>query len=381
MIAPPSIQLLERIVDDNGSSSDGQHLYEVVESALTDLIDKHFVDGQRFWPETAVCEQLNVSRVTVRHALNALTEQGRISRHRKRGTFVRKSVQERAQVAVCERSFRSIGVYVRHSGSPFWSEAIDELALAAVESGRTLHVYSRDRGEAAAAAVAQLTTSPDEEAILLLGDTHDVTDELYTILTRRGYRVVTVDMPICGYPAPFVGVDNTMGVYMGMQHLIELGHCRITMLNYEPPLFVNTQLRVNAFRTVAALHNLTEARVFSADLTLPGGRHRIVATAMEQIWSNPGERPTAIFCDSGGCAVSAVKWCAEQGVQLPRELSLLSFDDTREVRFSRPPLSCIAQPFAPMARRALELLERPQNEHVLLPPALIVRSSTAAPGG
>lgn len=261
-------------------------------------------------------------------------------------------------------------------GSPFWSEVLDEIAAVTGGTGRSLHVYSSHAGESGESIIAQLATSPDNEAIVLLGYSNSATEDLYCRLVERGYRVVTVDSPIRGLPAPFVGVDNDMGIYMGVRHLVELGHRRITLLSYEPPQNVNTQLRANAFLSAAAENDLLEARVFRVDLSVPGGR--CVAVAMESIWSDPQSRPTALFCDSAGGAVSALKWCVEQGIAIPKELSILSFDNTRQVQFSRPTMSCIAQPLRQIAHVVMELVERPQIRHILLPPTLVVRNSTAS---
>ncbi|MDR3708158.1 MAG: substrate-binding domain-containing protein [Capsulimonadaceae bacterium] len=378
MIETPSTRILDDLA---ASYHDGSPvpLHEIVRSGLGEIIDRHFVDGQKFWPETTLAERLNVSRMTVRRALNDLSDQGRISRQRARGTFVRKGAKQRMRDAAPKTAYKSVGIFVPYLGSPFWSEMIDEIANVASAEGRTLHVYTCDRGEPGASAAAQLATSPSDEAMLLLGNTHAATVDLYAALTGRGYRVVTIDTPIRGFPVPFVGVDNDMGIHMAVSHLIDLGHTRITLFNWEPPSYIITQNRINAFLSIAQERSLHDARVFRVNHAHPGGAHRVISAAMEQIWGDAGNRPTAILYDSEGSAPAALKWCAGQGVRVPDDLSILCFDDAREIQFARPPLTCIAQPLARIARRVMALVSHPANEHVLLPPTLIVRASTAPP--
>jgi LacI family transcriptional regulator len=73
------------------------------------------------------------------------------------------------------------------------------------------------------------------------------------------------------------------------------------------------------------------------------------------------------------------------GLDVPGDLSVVSFDDTPTVRMSVPPLTAIAQPIAAMTARAAELLiaakagELPSEGRVQLPFELIVRDSTAPP--
>lgn len=382
MIESPPIKILDEIAVNYHEDSQAP-LHEIVRSGLDEIIEKHFVDGQRFWPETEVCERLHLSRVTVRRALNALSDQGRLTRHRSRGTFVRAahgdSVSPERRSLPADGNVGSIGIVVPYLGSPFWSVAIDEVAAACAASGLDLHVYPCDQSEAASSNLAQLTAPPSDEAVLLLGNTHAATRSYFETLTLRGYRVVTIDMPIRGLAAPYVGVDNDMGVYIGVRHLLDLGHRRITLLNYEPPSTWAAQIRVNGFLSIAAECEIARARVFRADLAIAGGRFAVVAAAMEKIWRDRAERPTAVFCDSGACATAALKWCAEHGIDVPGELSLLSFDETRDTQYSRPRLTCISQPMQQIAQQALELAARPENKHVLLPPTLIVRASTAPP--
>ncbi|MDR3708157.1 MAG: LacI family DNA-binding transcriptional regulator [Capsulimonadaceae bacterium] len=375
MIDSPPIRILDQLAASYNDDAQTP-LHEIVRSGLNEIIDEHFVDGQRFWPETAVSERLNVSRMTVRRALNVLSDQGRLSRHRARGTFVRKSGPGRAPAIQGSTAITSVGVFIPYLGSPYWSDVIDEIAVVSAATGRTLHVYAHDREEEAQSAAAQLVTNPLNEAIVLLGNSQHATIELHSTLVQRGFRIVTVDMPIRGFPVPYVGVDNDMGVHMAIQHLTDLGHARIAMLSYEPPQNVNTQLRVNAFASIIEERSLSESFLFRADLTIPGGTPRVIAAAMEQIWE---KRPTALFCDSAGGASVALKWLAEKGVEIPRELSLMCFDDALDIRFARPPMSCVAQPLAQMARRVMDLIDRPEAEHILLPPTLIVRDSTSPP--
>ncbi|HEY3328497.1 MAG TPA: LacI family DNA-binding transcriptional regulator [Capsulimonadaceae bacterium] len=378
MTETPSLALL----DDLSITSYGNcelPLHEVVRNGLRSVINDHFKDGQRFWTEAEVQEKLNVSRVTVRRALTALVAEGCLVRHRSRGSFVRVatvgSMPDGRSIRDHERP-KSVGIFAPYSNSEFWGDVIDQLSVVAGESGLSCHVYSYEKGEPGESIIAQVATKPSDETLVLLGDTNIATAEIYRLLTARGFYAIVVDMPIREFPAPFVGSDNDMGVYMGMRHLIELGHRRITMLSIEPPNNVNTQLRVNAFTAAALENGLTDTRVCHIDLTIPASR--AVPAAMDSIWDAPAHRPTAIFCDSADSSVAALKWCVEQGIAVPGDVSILGFDTTRQVQFARPPLTCIAQPLREIAEVVVELLERPAMRHILLPPKLIVRESTAA---
>jgi len=97
------------------------------------------------------------------------------------------------------------------------------------------------------------------------------------------------------------------------------------------------------------------------------------------------EPPTAIIASSGQMALAALEVAREQGMSVPRDLSLISFDDTPIARFAVPPLTAVDQPIAATASRAVELIIDMQrgnelpDEPVIVPAGLVRRHSTASP--
>jgi ABC-type sugar transport system substrate-binding protein len=94
---------------------------------------------------------------------------------------------------------------------------------------------------------------------------------------------------------------------------------------------------------------------------------------------------TAVFAANDLSALGVLGALAESGLRVPAEISVVEFDDLRLSRFTTPPLTTVHQPAAEIARLAttllLELAEgRTAGQMLhLLEPALVVRSSTAAP--
>jgi len=96
-------------------------------------------------------------------------------------------------------------------------------------------------------------------------------------------------------------------------------------------------------------------------------------------------RPTAIIASNDQMAFGALKVAADLGLSVPKDLSLISFDNSPGVRFSQPPLTAIDQPVAETASIAAELLIAAQrgiplpNERVSVPATLIERASVTRP--
>jgi LacI family transcriptional regulator/LacI family repressor for deo operon, udp, cdd, tsx, nupC, and nupG len=94
------------------------------------------------------------------------------------------------------------------------------------------------------------------------------------------------------------------------------------------------------------------------------------------------EGVTAIFCYNDMIAVGVLTACRERGVAVPRELSVVGFDDIEMAKYVTPPLTTLHQPKVRLGRAAmrmlLDLLDDRQMEDCMMPPTLVERGSTAS---
>jgi LacI family repressor for deo operon, udp, cdd, tsx, nupC, and nupG len=108
------------------------------------------------------------------------------------------------------------------------------------------------------------------------------------------------------------------------------------------------------------------------------------AAAAEQLLDHP-ERPTAIFCFNDEMAIGVIDAARQRGVLVPRDLSVVGFDDIRFARHVEPPLTTVAQPMRDIGHGTVRLLLDILGGRILpptsitLPHTLIVRQSTAPP--
>ena len=96
--------------------------------------------------------------------------------------------------------------------------------------------------------------------------------------------------------------------------------------------------------------------------------------------------PTAIFCFNDERAIGVLDMARQRNVRVPRDLSVVGFDDIRFARYVDPPLTTIAQPMRDIGEASVRLLldilhgriTTPQS--ITLPHTLIIRSTTAPVG-
>jgi LacI family transcriptional regulator len=135
-----------------------------------------------------------------------------------------------------------------------------------------------------------------------------------------------------------------------------------------------------AFKRYARKHGFEDAPALyeTGALTLHGGYD-----ACKRLWNAGRKRPTAIvtFSDTGG--VGALQFLNEQGIRVPHEVSLASFDGTVMSEFTYPKLTTVSTPMYEVGKEAFELVSgavegkysSPQD--LLLPVRLLIRDSAA----
>ena len=187
-----------------------------------------------------------------------------------------------------------------------------------------------------------------------------------------------VDLPDPDVPS--VGATNWGGGLAATRHLIQLGHRRIAVIG-GPPSLLCSRARIDGYRAALESAGLP----FRPELVRDGTFHHAGGyDAANELLALP-ERPTAVFAGSDEQAFGVVEAARVAGLAVPRDLSVVGFDDLPISRWAAPPLTTIRQPLAEMGRVGAQLLQSllegrpPDTYHVELATSLVVRASTAEP--
>jgi LacI family transcriptional regulator len=181
-------------------------------------------------------------------------------------------------------------------------------------------------------------------------------------------------------PGFAISMDEAGAARAATEHLIGLGHRRIGFITGSDE-YALSAARLEGYRSaVQAAGAAQESDLIGrGDFTFASGAE---ATRGLLALRKP---PTAIVASSDQMSLAALEVARSMGVEVPRQLSIVSFDDTPIVKFSLPPLTAIRQPIAEMTACAADLLIRAANGEAVadtfhvLPFKLITRGSSAAP--
>jgi len=200
-------------------------------------------------------------------------------------------------------------------------------------------------------------------------------------LRAKGIPFVVFD-PTCELPddVPFVGATNWRGGRSAAQHLLGLGHHRIAMIS-GPEEVLCCRARQAGYESAmkSAALPVGPEQIVLAQLTREDG-----CAAARTLLDRP-ERPTAIFASNDLQALGVYLAAREAGLRIPRDLSVVGFDDLPVVAWADPPLTTVHQPLTEMAAAATELAlalghgQDPPQIGVEIATTLTVRESTAPP--
>lgn len=175
---------------------------------------------------------------------------------------------------------------------------------------------------------------------------------------------------------PFIDTDGTAGVCEAVLHLIGLGHRRIAYLGVDP------DYGFSYFRLAGYRQALQEAGLpGDPQLIREGLAEESAAAAVAALLALP-ERPTAIFAAADFLALCVMQMARAAGLCVPRDLSVISFDDNILVQSADPPLMAVSQLNRVMGREAATLLlaaiDHPAGPPAqrLIKPLLVPRGST-----
>lgn len=179
---------------------------------------------------------------------------------------------------------------------------------------------------------------------------------------------------------PAVVGDETSEVRDAIEHLIKLGHRRIAHIA-GPQNLSTGYIRLRAFEKV-----ISESGLSAADCPIivsTGYNESAGTTAIAKLLAETGPRPTAILAANDQLAIGIIDGLKEAGLNCPRDISVIGFNDIPMMHRVHPSLTTFALPKHQMGVEAAEILRAwieggtaPEPKIVYLPCPLVIREST-----
>ncbi|RYG25900.1 GntR family transcriptional regulator [bacterium] len=316
--------------------------------------------------EVALAKEYGVAYMTVRAAVSALAQAGRLRRIRGRGTFV---VEPRQPDTI-----PMLGLLLPpkwHGLDPFYfPQIVAGFTDRSEELGYRVHLG--DRSEPLIEFIQLRELHVGAVACVMIQE-RDVQEA--ESLLDRGVAVVAINHYQGSRRITSISPDNRHGSSEAARLLLSLGHRRFTYLA-GPPDNLDAGQRLLGVRQ--ALRSAGHRPAI-----LPGGFSEASGYERTAELIRSGSVPTALIACSDLAAIGAMKALAEAGIRVPDEVSVMGFGDFRPSAYMHPSLSSVQLPLYGVGVRASELLideisgRRAQSQ--LLPCPVLVRESVAPP--
>jgi DNA-binding LacI/PurR family transcriptional regulator len=282
------------------------------------------------------------------------------------------------------RSFRSqkshaIGLIVSNMAHPHIIQVIEGVEKAAQEAGYVYLLSNSDDAINRESLCRELFGQNRIDGAVLIGlPSPQEEDTMISSLVRDGIPVALIGRIHAQGAVPCVSLDNIRGGRMATEHLLGLGRRRIA---YVAGNHYHSDLRLKGYRQALAAAGIEEDPAL-----VIGGEGRDAAEGysyMKKLLSK-GTPPTGVFCFNDKMAFGVFKALHELGLSVPRDCSVVGFDDIEYCQYSVPTLTSVSQPSFQMGyevgKNLLALLAgKPDQEKrsVIFEPKLVVRESTS----
>ncbi len=327
-----------------------------------------------------VAEQAGVSLGTASNVLNrpdrvAPETRARVLAVIDRLAFVRNSAARQMRGG----NSSVFGAVVLDASNPFYSETIRGLEDVVHEQGCAVVACSTDGSPEREARYLRLLEEQRVQGIVVTPATRSIRH--LEALRERGTLVVLLDRRSSSGRFCSVSVDHTHGGELAARHLFDLGHRLIAFIN--GPLHLSQCAeRRKGMRRAAAEAGLDPDECI-VEYTIEPIAAEQAESAVDAIVA-ARDRASAIVCVNDQIAFAVLRALAQRRVRVPRDISVVGYDDVDFAAWLSPTLTSIRQPKYELGQAAARLLlaetADPLHRHdeVRFEPELVVRHSTAA---
>jgi len=328
-----------------------------------------------------VARKVGVSVSTVSRVLNSKSDKYRISRvTRERVIKVAAELNYRPnQLARGLRLQRThaIGLVIPDISNPFFAHVAKNIQIQSYKLGYTLIVCNTNENQETEIEQVDLLRSKGVDGFIVMPV--GLESKHIQELLDDNVPLVLLDRCFEDLETNSILVDNYEGAFKVTEYIIRNGHRRIAIIQG----LINTSTnnhRVNGYKDALRKYGIpiSENLIVGKDF---GKENGFIETKLLLKQSNP---PTAIFSSSDLITLGALEAIYEEKLNIPDDISIVSFDDIDFAPYLVSPLTVVSQPRNMIGEMAVKLLlddirleGKGEKKRIVLKPTLILRKSVS----
>ncbi|MEO8756448.1 MAG: LacI family DNA-binding transcriptional regulator [Devosia sp.] len=271
----------------------------------------------------------------------------------------------------------AIGLVIPEIREPFFAELASAVEDEADRHGYTIFISSTRSDRNRELAALDRLHDHHVDGLIMLTNTADNGTLARAIVKRKNLVLLDEDVP--GVRVPKIFVENEEGAHCATRHLIDAGHRRIGFLGGPQGLMSSTERYVGFEHAMKAAGLEIDANLVRRGSFSP----EFARNAVSDFVAMP-RPPTGLFASSDYLAIGALLGLRQAGIELPGQMSFISFDDTPLGALLTPAITAIRQPIEALGRLGFQTLYALMNRKPVvpltrLPVELIERQSVTKP--
>jgi GntR family transcriptional regulator of arabinose operon len=353
--------------------------HQLKDIILQAIRDGGIREGEPLPSESELVRRFAVSRNTVRQAIGALATEGLVVRRRGKRTFCQ--APPRAKTSLLGVITPMVYVYIYRDIINGIEETVHTRDYSMIlgnsnsdpDKERSLIETMLDKG------VEGLLIEPARSG-LVRPDSY-----IHRRLANLPVPVVLMDCAIEGLAASTVTPADVDGGRLATEYLLQKGHKRIAIL-YKSETTPGL-LRHQGYRAAFAARGLEPEPGYAVTTCELRDRNmHPVRDAVLSLVALGDRRPTAMVFYNDEWAVQGLQVLLENGLEVPRDVSIIGFDDTEYCDYARVPITSVSHPKGSLGRIAAEMLLSEieagpacEKKRVTILPRIVERQSVSAP--
>lgn len=350
--------------------------YERVKKFLIDFIQSSALKyGDSMPTENELMKMFEVSRHTIRRALSDLVNQGWLYTMQGSGTFVADPNAD------ANLSGKMVGVITTYFKDYIFPEILSGMDDVFSEEGYSI-LLGTTKNNSARERVVLNNMLNNQLAGLIVEPTKSVYPNqnihLYQLFRNRGIPVLFMHATYRGFETSYVVEDDEFAGYIATKHLLDLGHTRIIGIFKQDDMQGHGRYQgyVKAFDEAGVVIDDNLVQWFTTE-----ERHHIVCEENLGKWLQEYRGITGFICYNDQIALNLLNCFKGMGIHIPRDYSVVSFDNSHLADKLDTKLTTIAHPKTMLGEKAasimLKLMKDPsQVIEEVMRPELIIRDST-----
>jgi DNA-binding LacI/PurR family transcriptional regulator len=339
---------------------------QVMSYIRSDIEKKAFKPGDQLPSEPELAELYDVSRITIRKVLSLLSNEGLVERRKGKGTFVSEPGRDKLPFALGIISFGYTFIESNEYDAAILKGIVKELDA----SVPLTTVYWREGLE-----LGKLKN--DFKGLFLLHPTDENFNDVKDILTENIPVVFLSSLPKGNYNLPKVSVDNYSGVSEAMDLLIRKGRRRIAFISGSAGKS-STMERLSAYKDALKSNGIKYDKKLV--IHMPDSDVNDGFSAAGKLFKS-SNKPDAVFASTDLMALGVMRAAKDIGLSVPKDISIVGFDDSRMAPFLDPPLTSVRSDTEKIGSEAAKIMlnllhGRRAAPDIVLPSRLVIRKSS-----